>query len=377
MVRRYVRSDALAPRWFGRIAVATAIVASATAFIQSAGSAAHPLAASASAAGYSVGITRCTFVDPTRTVPDFATTPPSILSNRRVLVTEIRYPTNDPHSATTENVGAAPASQPGGFPMIVFAHGYDVMPDTYAALLDAWVEKGFVVAAPIFPDENPAEVSRQHNANTEIDMWNEPADLAFVTRQILKDSAALSSGCPLVHQLVRASALALAGHSDGGTVVGMLTNSTGRDPQGVPFRDLRAGLAYRAAIIMSAQEDEVSPYRASPTSPALLVVQSAADQCNPAVRAVRLYRDVHQSDKWFLELLTAHHLPPYDGTDVRAFDMVVGVSTRFLHMTLEGTSTPSSILAFGNLEPSTARTFHAGQGPIIPALTTAPHCGLR
>ena len=366
----------MASPWVRRVALTAALTANVVAIVQPAAWASQSLTATTGTAHYSVGITRCTFVDRTRSVPDFATTPPSVLSKRRVLITEIRYPTTRPHPTVTESVGAPPVRQPGGFPMIVFAHGYNVMPDTYAALLDAWVAKGFVVAAPIFPDENPADVSRQHNVNTEIDMWNEPADLTFVTRQILKDSAALSSGCPLLNQLVRASALALAGHSDGGTVVGMLTNSSGRDPQGVAFKDLRAGLAYRAAIIMSAQEDGVSPYRASPTSPVLLVVQSAADRCNPAARAVRLYRDVHQSDKWFLELLRAHHLPPFDGTDVRAFNMVVGVSTRFLQMSLKGTPTPRSLVVFGNGQPLTARAFHSGRGPVIPALTTALVCGM-
>lgn len=71
-------------------------------------------------------------------------------------------------------------------------------------------------------------------------------------------------------------------------MVGMLAFSTGRDPRGVTFAALRAGLNFRAAIVMSAREDDVSAYRTLPTGPALLVVQSAADQCNPAFRALHL-----------------------------------------------------------------------------------------
>jgi predicted dienelactone hydrolase len=78
--------------------------------------------------------------------------------------------------------------------MIVFIHGYDVNPSTYALLLNEWASKGFVVAAPIFPGENSAAVAQQHGANTEADLVNEPADIAFVTHQILTDSAARLGG---------------------------------------------------------------------------------------------------------------------------------------------------------------------------------------
>jgi hypothetical protein len=42
---------------------------------------------------FAVGVARCTFVDRTRAVLNYSTTPPSILSKARTLVTEIRYPT--------------------------------------------------------------------------------------------------------------------------------------------------------------------------------------------------------------------------------------------------------------------------------------------
>ncbi|NNN09190.1 MAG: chlorophyllase, partial [Acidimicrobiaceae bacterium] len=46
--------------------------------------------------------------------------------------------------------------------MIVFAHGYDVSPDIYSALLNSWVRAGFVVVAPFFPDEKASAVIAQH-----------------------------------------------------------------------------------------------------------------------------------------------------------------------------------------------------------------------
>jgi len=247
--------------------------------------------------------------------------------------------------------------------MIVFAHGYDVTPDIYAPLLDAWVKAGFVVAAPVFPDENEGEVTAQHDVNTEDDLVNEPADLTFVSRQLLGASAKGSPHCRLVRGLIRASELALAGHSDGATVVGMLSFAHGNDPQGESYQQLRDGLAYRATVVLSGAEDGVDPYAPLTPDPALLVVQSAADQCNPVRRAVQLYSDIHQAEKWFLELRTAHHLPPFDGADAPAFHVVASTSIRFFDLLLEGARPLSSLLWYGNKTPAVARMFEGGGGP--------------
>jgi hypothetical protein len=325
---------------------------------------------------YSVGLTRCTFVDRTRGVLDYETTKPTTLSNVRTLVTEIRYPTVSPVRGAIESSGAKPAQRGSGYPMIVFAHGYDVTPDTYARLIDAWVKAGFVVAAPFFPDENENEVTAQHDANTEDDLVNEPADLAFVTRRLLDASAKRSPSCPLVLGLIHASELALAGHSDGATVVGMLSYAHGNDPQGESYQELRVGLDYRATVVMSGAEDGVDPYAPLAPNPALLVIQSAADQCNPAREAVKLYSDIHQAEKWFLELRTAHHLPPFDGVDLPAFNVVTRTSTRFFEIMLEGAKPLSGLGAYGYRVPSVAQMFQGGSGPAMPNAPSEPvSCG--
>jgi hypothetical protein len=322
-----------------------------------------------------VGIARCTFVDPTRSTPNFDTTPPSVLSRTRTLVTEIRYPTHFGAAGVAESPGAKPATSSGGFPMIVFAHGYDVTPDTYAPLLDAWVKAGFVVAAPLFPDEDRSGVAAQHGANTEDDLRNEPADLTFVTRQILNDSSAASAGCPVVLGLIRSSELALAGHSDGATVVAMLSYARGKDPYGRSYQQLRAGLDFRATIVMSGQVDGVDPYGPLAPDPSLLLIQSAEDGCNLARYGVQLYRAVHQASKWFLELRTAHHLPPFDGVDIPAFDVVTHASIRFLQIALGGAVPVSGLDAYGDVNPSVALMFHGGDGPAIAASNTLVSCG--
>ena len=334
-----------------------------------------PTSNTASLAGYSVGIERCTFVDTSRSTPNFDTRPPSVLSKTRTLVTEIRYPTHLGAAGVAQTPGAVPVARSGGFPMIVFAHGYDVTPDTYAPLLDAWVKAGFVVAAPFFPDEDRSGVAAQHSVNTEDDLWNEPADLTFVTRQILDDSSAASAGCPIVHGLIRSSELALAGHSDGATVVAMLSYAHGKDPYRRTYQQLRAGLDFRATIVLSGQVDGVDPYGPLSPDPSLLLVQSVADQCNLFHNGVQLYRAIHQNNKWFLELRTAHHLPPFDGADVAAFDVVTHASIRFLQIALEGARPQSGLVDYGDVNPPVALMFHAGSGPAIVAPTESDSCG--
>jgi pimeloyl-ACP methyl ester carboxylesterase len=324
---------------------------------------------------YEVGITRCVFVDSTRTVLNYASTPPSVIAHSRVLATEIRYPTSLSKSNIVERVGAVPAMRSGGFPVVVFAHGFNVTPDTYAPLLDAWVRRGFVVVAPIFPDENPVQVARQGGSNAAYDLWNEPVDIVFVTRQVVVSNTSKSKRCPLVKSLINPSQIAVVGHSDGGTVVGMLALSNGKDPQGIPYPTLRAALHFRGAIVLSAKEDGVSNYQSLSSTPSLLVVQSAADRCNAPSGALTLYRAVHQRRKWFLELLTAHHLPPFDGADVRAFNLTVGVTTRFLHIALEGSIHSPDLLAYGNSQPTLAHLFHAGRGPVFAATSSTFYCG--
>ena len=318
---------------------------------------------------FGVGLARCTFVDHTRGVLNYSTSPVTVWSTSRRLVTEIRYPTQYLAGQPVEVTGATPVELSGGYPMIVFAHGYDVTPDTFGALLDAWVQAGFVVVAPLFPDEQPSAVAAQHGKNTEDDVVNEPADLAFVTEAILQASANATSGCPIVSGLVQASEIALAGHSDGATAVGMLAYDHGDDPQGVNYASLRSGINYRAVIILSGAEDTVQSYATEASHPDLLVINSLADQCNPIRDSVKLYNDIDQPNKWFLALRTAHHLPPFDGDDVSAFNVVAATSIRFLQMSLQSQTPSVSLFAYGNEHATVARMYSGALGR---AVTHAP-----
>ena len=147
---------------------------------------ARPLAAKERAlaeppAGFGVGLSIATWTDPRGATENFyeGTTTPG-----RVLQVEILYPTLAV-KAQVVKPRAAPAYRYGPYPVIVFAHGYDVDPNTYRALLVSWVAAGYVVVAPFFPDTSLAAIEAQHGVDTEYDIFNQPGDVAFVVSQVV------------------------------------------------------------------------------------------------------------------------------------------------------------------------------------------------
>jgi len=105
-------------------------------------------------------------------------------------------------------------------------------------------------------------------------------------------------------------------------------------------------------------------------------VQSLLDQCNPFLDGLHLYDSIHQPNKWFLELQTAHHLPPFDGVDKSAFLVASRTTIRFLQIALEGPSSSSSLWTLGNLRPSIARIYEGNDGPSVNDLPKVEeHCG--
>jgi hypothetical protein len=324
-------------------------------------------------ANFFVGLASCTFVDQSRFIENYVT---GVITRGRTLVTEIYYPTLSPGRAETDSVGANPARRHGPYPMIVFSHGYDLTPASYAPLLNAWVKAGFVVVAPIFPDTNAVVVTADHDSSLwESDDVNQPLDVAFVTERIEANDAGTASGCPVVRGLINDSEIGLAGQSDGGMTTGMLAYD---DTPGFSTTKVH----YEAAAILSGAEwpwpkGTPDPYSSEANSPPLLVVQSATDECNPPQSATQLYNDIHQQKKWFLEIFEANHLPPYVGTDPAAFNVVVKVTTDFFNLTLRGDDPPGGLLGAGNGAPSVARFLSGERAPaIVPLIDDPASCYL-
>jgi hypothetical protein len=245
------------------------------------------------------------------------------LDGGRTLVTEIRYPTLAARPAGKSP--ARPASAFGPFPVILFAHGYNVTPDTYAALLDRWVEAGFVVVAPLFPGENEYNVSSlggptsAAGAAAENDVYNEPYDLAYLIEAIGKDFSRLASGgAAVLHGLADPVRLILAGQSDGADAVAALAYDRyyAASWSAIPVPDRPQVVAIFEGAEFGLGRDQYG-YRTTGSgagrAPLALVAQSATDACNPPQDSVQIYDAINQP-KQFLALSDATHLGPYDGT---------------------------------------------------------------
>lgn len=298
----------------------------------------------------------CVFVDTSRSTYSYATgkTTPG-----RRLVTEVRYPTVD-GSASRETLRAHPAYRRGPFPLVVFAPGYDVDPSEYRPLLDAWVRAGLVVAAPIFPDTNPAAVKAAPvGSNPEEDLRNQPGDVAYVTTRLEAADAGSSPNCSFLHRLAVPGPVALAGQSDGGNTVAALAYAKADAA-------LRAGLGIKAVTVLSGAPIDDTPSAYGPGA-SLLFVQSAHDACNTPQQAAMLYNEIVQEDRWFLETEAKTHIGPYNGRDPKQFAVVARVTTAFLRAELAGKGASTPLLARA-LGAATALAHLSAGGP-APAMT--------
>ncbi len=287
----------------------------------------------------------------------------------RKLTTDVWYP--------TLGSSTSPAPEDSSSPLVVFAAGYDLLPSDYQPLIDAWVEKGFVVAAPVFPDTNTDAVTPVleyfdshgqfpggQDANPENDMLNQPRDVSYVLSQLVQDDKSQAGGpFSFLYKLFDPSEIALAGQSDGAsTIAGLLYNScpacgTSIEPQAVLLLSGQQSAYYSGTWFGSS----------SPQAP-VLVAQSTADACNNPQNSTTLYGDLPTAaSKYFLTLKGATHLVPY--TQQGSYEQVVAaVTTAFLESELHhGSATPSEMLAAGTTAASSIQA--GGPAPALAAVT--------
>ncbi len=207
---------------------------------------------------------------------------------------------------------------PGRRPLIVFAHGFDVGPDAYGALLDAWAAHGYVVAAPEFPLTDPAVAGANLDEN---DINNQPADLRFVTD-------ALTAAASPVSGRIDAARVAVAGHSDGAESA--LAASLLPVAAGTP--------RYRALIAMSVQP---LPGSGTTVNPPILVTQGDADTINPPSYGLQTWRQA-AAPKYLLILRGGGHLPPLQAGSAW-LPGVEAVTVAFLDAYVAGDAPPSGV----------------------------------
>lgn len=257
------------------------------------GIAAASAAAAPAAPAFRVRVFR--FVDRSRLIrlPDGRRIP-------RALPTVVRYP-----------------ARAGPHPLIVFAHGYALLPGVYTRLLRAWAQAGYVVAAPAFPRER----ADAPGGPDESDLVNEPRDVSFVIDRLVALDARVHG---VLAGRIDPARIAVAGHSDGAVAA----LAVGYDS---PDRDPRV----RAAIVMSGAEPAGMghfPRRGPP----LLAVQGTADPINAPATTAAFFRRAHRP-KFLLWLLGASHLPPYTNEEPQ-LGVVERATVAFLDHYLKGRS---------------------------------------
>ncbi|HZT66399.1 MAG TPA: hypothetical protein VFA11_11475 [Acidimicrobiales bacterium] len=221
----------------------------------------------------------------------------------------------------------------GRFPLVVFAPGYLQCPEQYGPLLQAWAAAGFVVAGIRFPATNCSSAR-----GDEADIVNQPADVATV----ISGLTAGSGSAPGIAEIDR-TRIAVAGHSDGGDVAAVVVGATCCRDQRVS-----AGLVMAGAELSSFG----GAYFSGPTPP-LLVVQGTADTVNPASAAQALYAGDTSGQRWFLSLIGAGHLPPYQGSS--SYEQVVArVTVDFLRLALDNDSAAGARMASDGNVPGVA-----------------------
>jgi fermentation-respiration switch protein FrsA (DUF1100 family) len=173
---------------------------------------------------------------------------------------------------------------PGRWPLIVFAHGFQVGPLPYTQLCETWAAAGYVVAAPEFPLTDAAVAGP---ALDEADINNQPADVRFV-------AASLTTSGPLSGR-IDGTRIAVAGHSDGAETA--------------LAAGVEGGLAVRAIIALAVSP---LPSGAVAANPPLLVGQGDNDTINPPGLGLAVYNQASRP-RYLLHLLGAGHLPPFTG----------------------------------------------------------------
>ncbi len=247
----------------------------------------------------------------------------------------------------TARLGLVPLRRAGPFPLIVFSQGFDISPEAYAGLLNAWSAAGYVVADPAYPYTSPNAAG----GVIRTDIVHHPGDLSFLITTLIGDGSQTGN---TLDGLVNAHEIGVVGQSDGGDVsLAAVANSC--------CRDARIG----AAVILSGAELTWFPgtYYSTGSAP-LLVVQGTNDlTMNPVTCSVTLYNEA-PAPKYYLAMIGQTHLSAYVPSGP-ARNVVAAASIDFFNAYLRHAPGALAALRVAGTRPGLATITSA---PSVPAV---------
>lgn len=294
--------------------------------------------------------TTTTTVTPTTTPPraPFAvgavtfviTEPATATTGARTIPVTVRYPAIG--TPGTARSGLTPLRSAGPYPLVVFSQGFDIAPETYSGLLNAWTAAGFVVADPAYPYTSP----NAPGGVIRTDIVHHPTDLNYLITTLISDNAQAGDA---LNGLIDPKEIGVVGQSDGGDVsLAVAANTCCRDTR------------ISATVLLSGAELSWfhGSYFSAGSTP-LLVVQGTNDlTMNPVACSVTLYNEA-PSPKYYLAMIGQNHLSAYVPPGP-ARNVVAAVSIDFLNAYLR--HDPAALAAI----PS------AGTQPGLSTITGAP-----
>jgi fermentation-respiration switch protein FrsA (DUF1100 family) len=203
-----------------------------------------------------------------------------------------------------------PVGPRGPLPLVVFAHGYNVEPETYEPLLDAWASAGYLVVAPECPGS-----ARDLPGTPVPDYAAQARDISFVITSLLGG---------LVGPIAPGE-ITVAGHSDGGTAVTIMALNAA-------YADTRV----KAYINMAGQipTDVSGPWTTGPPSGVLLVAVGSNDEYGNLALSTAMF-DAARMPKALLVVPGGDHLGTFVASTPSA-QAVRAATTRFLSLVFAG-----------------------------------------
>lgn len=277
---------------------------------------------------FRVGRDQFTVTEPAHTGPSGERIGP------RTLVTQLWYP--------AAPLPAGTAAPRGGFPLLLFAPGFQLCAGPYGDLLGSWASAGYVVAAVNFPRTDCKVAATADEA----DLVNQPADVSYVLTWLLALSQRPGN---VLSGLVNSAQVAAAGHSDGGdTVAALAANACCADHR------------LDAVAVLSGAEWPPMPGKYfAKAAPPMLYVQGSADAINPPWTSVQLYDSDPSAARYYLDLFGADHTRPYWGTN-HVERIVARVTLAFFDYYVLGQRTALAAMAREGNVPGTAALVAAG-----------------